>query len=74
MFNLFKKKYIRSDWFSGLIIAEDYVSRGYDRVDTHFYIRRLYNSKEKHGVNWPIDHPEWSGIKDYLDYYENNLK
>ena len=28
MFNLFKKKYTRSDWFSGLIIAEDYVSRG----------------------------------------------
>lgn len=68
MFNLFKKKYKRSDWLSGLISAEkDLESSGYEHCRWALLDVRSY------GLDYYIIEYT-NGYEDYLDYYENNLK
>ena len=65
MFNIFKRKYKRSDWLEGLMAAERLnQSRGSD------YALNYLNY-----VISQVKHEEFrQGYSDYLDYFENNLK
>lgn len=73
MFKLFNK-HKRSDWMEGLIAAEQYIESGYVRRDLAKTHIRLWNEEQNHGISWGIQHPQFFGIADYLDYYKNNLK
>jgi hypothetical protein len=73
MFNLFKK-YKRSLWMSGLLSAERYIQNGYV-LDTSCTDRlRLYRGDFGDDIDWITSGTHYEGVKDYLDYYENNLR
>ena len=65
MLNILKRKYKRSDWLEGLMAAEIVQERFTYESSYNYYIFEIENKV----------FPEFSsGYKDYLDYYENNLK
>ena len=63
--NLFKKKYVRSEWYQGLLDAEEF-GKSVDWDTLEFYIRT-----EVMGVD-PFE--TTSGWMDYRDYSKNILQ
>lgn len=73
---IFKKKYIRSEWFEGLLEAEEFIRDGYD-VDKTLSkgCSHIWFTKESESFGIPLKLGERSlGVFDYLDHLENKLK
>jgi len=82
--NLFKKKYKRSEWFEGLIAAEQLYSEDFtyhknDGIHIWFKSKNLTDWHETVGaipsyVAYKVSDPRCIGIMDYLSYREEYLK
>lgn len=81
---LFKKKYQRSEWYSGLLGAEKLFKEGYhyhknDGVHIWFKSKSLSDWSEDFGLihsytAYKVSDPKCVGIMDYLSYREECLK
>ena len=68
MFNLFRKKHKRSEWFEGLLDAEDQC----EHLDGYLRAVRQLDLAITHG--WLSHNSEWViGFREYLTHYKNTL-
>ena len=82
--NLFKKKYERSEWYQGLLAAEQLYSEDFtyhknDGIHIWFRSKSLTDWHETLGaipsyVAYKVSDPKCIGIMDYLSYREEYLK
>ena len=82
--NLFKKKYVRSEWMKGLLEAEKLFQENYtyhknDGIHIWFKSKNLTDWHETLGaipsyIAYKVEDPRCIGITDYLSYREEYLK
>lgn len=70
---IFKKKYVRSEWFEGLLEAEEFIKDGYifNQKGGYMWFTTQHSSI---GVPVSANMQRILGIRNYMDYYENKLK
>jgi len=71
---LFRNRTKRSEWFEGLLLAEDLYQRGYE-VDRNNHSGILGFTKDS-AISCVLDaqDADRNGVNDYIWYYENKLK
>ena len=73
MFNIFKRKYKWSEWLEGVMAAESLIQCGYTYNEYMVFGSPDGNTTQSY-LNVRYMEGRRQGCRDYLDYYENNLK